>query len=83
MKPKIKFDDFAKLEMKVGTIEEADDKIKISLGERDFCINLKLKINKGEQIVVGIAGDKLVIPVINGNVPLSPTEKVKEGSGVS
>ena len=83
MKQEIKFKDFVNLRMKVGIVKSIGDKIKIVLDERDYYVNINLNVDKGDQIVVGFVEGGLVIPVVCGNIPLIPTEKVKEGSCVS
>ena len=83
MKEQIKFEDFEKLKMKVGTIKSIDDKIKISLDGMEYKINAMFDVSKGDQIVVGLVEGGLVIPLVNGDIFLKPEEKVKGGSGVS
>ena len=83
MKEQIKFEDFTKLKMKVGTIKSIDDKIKISLDGKEYKINMWLDVNEGDQIVVGLVEGGLVIPLVNEDIFLKPEEKVKSGSQVS
>ena len=83
MKEIIKIEDFSKIDLRVGDVlENKGDSLKIKCSEKVFTAKLGLDIKKGEQIIVAVNGDKLVIPVINQNIPLSPEKKIDSGSKV-
>jgi len=83
MKPEIKFDDWAKLEMQVGEIIIDKSKKKIRIGEKLFDFNFNLALNSGDKIVVGLTKEGIILPVIDEKVLLSPESDIENGSKVS
>ncbi|HLC78735.1 MAG TPA: hypothetical protein VJH92_06435 [Candidatus Nanoarchaeia archaeon] len=79
----IKFEDWVKLKLKVGEARKNGDKIVIKLDGKSYEVNLDLDVKKGDKIVVGLNGDGLVIPVIEGRIPLDAGKDSKEGWRVS
>ena len=75
-------DDFTKLEMRVGKVENIGKSVKIKCGDREFNTNLKLNLNKDEKIVIGILGDKLILPVVGKNIPIVPEKDIGIGARI-
>ena len=79
----IKFEDWKKLELKVGEVKKIMDTITIKLEDKSYEVNLGLDVKIGDKIVVGVSGDNLIIPCVNGRIPLIPEKDVKVGWRVS
>lgn len=80
----IKIEEFWRIDFKIGEVKAiGKDSIQITCNKRDFIINLSLDVKKGEKIVVIIDGDKLIIPVVNGKIPLVPEKDIEVGSKIS
>lgn len=80
MKEIVKFKDWAKLELRVGEVKEIiKDRIIINCCNKDFEINLNLDVNKGDKIVIGINGDKVIVPVVNNGIPITPEKDAGVG----
>ncbi|MFH1325831.1 MAG: hypothetical protein ABIH49_03645 [archaeon] len=83
MKPKITFDEWLKFDLRVGEVAESNkDNLKINCCDKEFHVKLPISVKKGEKIVIGISGDKVVIPVIGGNIPLAPEKDIEVGSKI-
>ena len=83
MKPEISFEDWIKFDLRIGEVlERKDDKLKILVGEKEFIINKNLKISVGDKIVVGLQGDKLILPLLDGSV-LFPEKDIENGTKIS
>ena len=79
----INIEDLSKLNMRVGEIREVNDNnIKIVCGSKEFSTGLKLNVKKGDKIVISLTDKKIIIPVVNNNIPLSPERKIEAGSKV-
>jgi len=79
----IKIEEFWGIDFRVGEVKGvSNSNIKIKCNNKNFNVNLKLDVNKGEKIAVIIDGDKLIIPVVNGNVPLVPEKDIEAGSKI-
>ena len=80
----IKFDEWQKIDFRIGEIIDVNgENIKITCRNKEFFIKLKLDVKKGNKIAVIINNEKLVIPVVNGNIPLIPDKDIEVGSRVS
>lgn len=83
MKKIIKIDDFIKLNLRIGQVEENNKKeIKIRCLSEKFISKLKIDAMRGENIVISAIGNKLVVPVIRGDIPLIPEKKIENGAKV-
>ncbi|MEK6885838.1 MAG: hypothetical protein AABX17_02640 [Nanoarchaeota archaeon] len=79
----ITIDEFQKIDLRVGEIRALDKgKIKINCLNKEFSGNLKLNAVKGDELIVVFNAGKLVIPVVNGDIPLIPEKKIENGSKV-
>jgi len=79
----IKIEEFWGIDFRIGEVKVvSNSNIKIKCNNKNFNVNLKLDVNKGEKIAVIIDGDKLIIPVVNGNVPLVPEKDIEVGSKI-
>jgi len=77
-------EDFIKIDFRIGEIEEVSkSEFKIRCNDRIFNTKTKLNVKKGEKLAVIIDGDKIVVPVVNGNIPLIPEKSVPNGSKIS
>lgn len=83
MKKIIKIEDFSKINLRVGeVIEVTKSYTKIGCFDKVFTVKLNLNVKKGEQLIVAVNGDNLVIPVLNQNITLSPEKNIDAGSKV-
>ena len=75
----INFEDWEKLEMRVGKIKEIEkDKIVISCNGKNYSKKIKLNVDKDDLIVIGFLGDDLIIPLIDGSV-IIPEKDIENG----
>jgi len=79
----IKFEDWVKFELRVGEIKKVGKKVIINYNNRDFEAKLDLDVNKGDQIVVGISRDNLILPVVKDNITLVPEKQAEIGWKIS
>lgn len=79
----IKYEEWIKLKLKVGEVKKTGEKTVIALDGKSYEVNLDLEVRKGDKIVVGFSGEGLVIPVVDGRIPLDPGKDSKEGWRVS
>ena len=70
MKSEITFEDWQKIELKIGEVKEVGNKIKIQCKEKEYLTEVKINVKEGDKIVVGIFNDELVMPLIEGDNPL-------------
>lgn len=83
MKPELKFEDWLKYELRVGEIKFIKGKlIKIDIGNKILETNVKVNVEIGDKIIVGINGDNLVIPLAD-RIVISPEKDIELGSRVS
>jgi tRNA-binding EMAP/Myf-like protein len=80
----VTIDDFSKIEFRIGEVKSIDKKgIKIICDDKDFLINIDLDVKKKDKLAIIIAGEKLIVPVIDSHLPLSPEKDIELGSRVS
>lgn len=79
---KIKFEDWAKLEMRVGEIKSIGKNIIINCLNKDFKINFDLDVKEGDKIIIGFIENHLVIPITGENIPLIPDGDIEVGARV-
>ncbi len=83
MKKIIEFKDWVKFDFRVGEVKNvSDNKMIINCLNKDFEVGLGLDVNKGDKIIVGIYGDKLVVLTAEESV-IFPEKDMEVGSRVS
>jgi len=79
----INFEDWAKLEMRVGMIKEIEKgKIVINCNGKNYSKKIKLNVNNSDLIVIGFLGDDIIIPLIEGSV-IIPEKDIEPGCRIS
>ena len=79
MNQQISFEEWQKLDLRVGEIKEVKkDFLKLTDGNNEFVIKGSFNIKKGDKIVFGL-GNKIVLPILDGNVLLSPDDGAEPG----
>jgi hypothetical protein len=78
----IKFDDFAKLNFRIGLVKLSGKKLKVLLDEKEFDISTEIHVKDGDKIAVGVVEGGIVIPVV-GLSPLTPDADIEAGSKIS
>jgi hypothetical protein len=84
MKNMIKIDEFSKVNLRLGKIKSKDNSgIKISCNAEIFNSNIHLNAKEGDEVIISSMGEKLVVPVVNRDIPLVPDKKAGEGWKIS
>jgi len=79
----IKIEQFEKANLRIAEVKSIKEKkITLVCDNQSFTINLPLKAKTGDLIVVSSVNGKLSIPVLDGDIPLSPEKKIENGSKV-
>jgi hypothetical protein len=75
MKEIIKIEEFDKLGLKLGEVKNASAK--------KYSGKIDIKLNKGDLIMISDLGDDLIIPVIEGDIPIIAEKPAKSGWMIS
>ena len=78
----ISIEEFQKIELKIGIIQEVSNNIKINCNNKEYITGIKLDVKKGEKIVIGFLQKKLIIPVLEGNNPIVPEKDIENGARI-
>jgi hypothetical protein len=82
MKEIIDFEDWIKFDLRFGEIKTVKNGLaKISLGNKEYSVKTSLNLQKGDKIVVGIQGGKLIILHVNNSV-IIPEKEIENGSRI-
>jgi methionine--tRNA ligase beta chain len=77
-------EDFVKVDLRIGEIKEIKKgKIIVSCNNKEFSVKLDSDVKKNEKIAVIIEGDRIIIPILNKNIPLIPEKDIEPGSKIS
>jgi hypothetical protein len=84
MKEIIKIEEFDKLGLKLGEVKNASAKKSvIGCGINEYSGKIDIKLNKGDLIMISDLGDDLIIPVIEGDIPIIAEKPAKSGWMIS
>jgi len=79
----MKFDEFKGFDMRIGEVLEiVEGGTKINYGENDFLIGLKLDVNVGDKVFVGVCEGGLVVPLVGGGIVV-PEKDIGVGVKIS
>ncbi len=79
----INIDEFSKVNLRIGKIKEIKkDRITINCNNKDYEIKIKLKVKERDKILIIINNDKIIIPVLNNDIPIIPEQDIDSGSKV-
>ncbi|MFH1710906.1 MAG: hypothetical protein ABH840_01190 [Nanoarchaeota archaeon] len=79
----IKFDDFAKLDLRVATVEVSNKKKKILINEQEFTPDFEINAKTGDKIVVGMMEEAIVVLVTDKIHPVFLDGDIENGSRIS
>ncbi len=79
----IKFDDFAKLDLRVATVKVSNKKKKILVNDKEFAPDFKINAKTGDKIAVGMMGKEIVILVTDKINPIFLDGDIENGSKIS
>ena len=80
----IEFQDFSKLDLRIGEITSIEGNLaEINCGDKTFSKDINFPLESGDKIVVGILGEKIVVPLTEEKSPLTPDQDIEPGSQIS
>ncbi len=79
----IKFDEFAKLDLRVATLKGLNKKKKIIVSEKEFIPNFEINANAGDKIVVGMMAKGIVVLVTDKINPIFLDGDIENGAKIS
>lgn len=79
----IKIDEFNKTNLRIAKIVSIEkNKIKIKCGNIEQTLIYQLKGKIGDKIMVLIDKDKIMISIVNENIPIIPEKDIETGSKI-
>jgi hypothetical protein len=79
----IKFDDFAKLDLRVATVKVSNKQKKILINDREFAPDFEINAKTGDKIAVGIIGEEIVVLVTDKINPVFLDSEIENGARIS